>query len=340
MKAKRIFLSISFLLSLLLVGCSTRISNITPPTVPTNPSGIYTLSAQAKVKNKVVDHSTIYATIVIDGDEHAMERSDDFGSYFFEYDYEMPEGRDTARFYYVLNYRNKTLTDTHGKLKQVKSGVEEIRLIDRFSISLDANRAPVGTQLAILGRGFSQADIVYVGGTAALTTFVSQNSVQFVVPNLQSGRTYSVEVGTPANLESAGTLRIDPGAAKGPSISSAPRAENNVWTAPVSVTQTGPSVSFSQPISSTGLTIVPDDLNLRTGDKVALAFALDNPAQVGGLYVDITTDIPNAIIMPEVIIPVGARTVNVTLEGAEAASGSLFINAPGFAEQVIPVTIR
>ena len=55
---------------------------------------------------------------------------------------------------------------------------------------------------------------------------------------------------------------------------------------------------------------------------------------------DLTTDIPNSIIMPEVLIPEGARTVSATIEGDKVGSGHLYINAKGLPELVIPVTIQ
>lgn len=300
MKAKTILFSACLSTALLLSGCGVRIANMTPSTVPTNPSGIYTLSAKAEIKNKAIDPGSLYSYVVVDGVQHPMLPSE-LGNGFYDFDYDIPADRNSARYYYIVNYRLKTLGDEPGKLKQVQSGLHEFKLIDRYSITLDAERAPVGTQLVVLGRGFARRDTVFVGGVAAETRFVSANSLQFIVPALTPGQAYAVEVRDGANIEPAGMLRVDPGL----------------------------------PLSA-----IPASLELEVGQRQALAFALDYPAPEGGLYLDVSTDIRDSIIMPEVLIPEGARTVSVSIEGGEPGSGSLFIRARGLSELVIPVTVK
>jgi len=300
MKAKRIFLLPLLAGIILLAGCSVRIANITPETVPTNPSGIYTLTATAKLDNDAIDMSSVRTFVVIDGEKHLMTPSK-LERGLYDYDYDIPEGRDSARFYYLLNYRLKKFAAEPGQLKTVESGVHEFKLIDRYSISLDAERAPIGTQLAVLGRGFTRRDKVYVGGVPAETQFISTYTLQFIVPALPPDRTYPVEVRGGKNIGTAGMLRIDPGIP---------------------------------------LRAVPASLELVTGQRQALAFALASPAPEGGLSLNVTTDIPDSIIMPEVMIPAGSRTVSITIEGGDPGSGSLFINASGASELTIPVTVR
>ena len=88
------------------------------------------------------------------------------------------------------------------------------------------------------------------------------------------------------------------------------------------------------------LSVLPNSSALEPGQRQALAFALDTPAPDGGLYINITTDIPDSIIMPEVLIPEGARTVSAIIEGDKVGSGQLFINSEGLPELVIPLTIH
>ena len=52
------------------------------------------------------------------------------------------------------------------------------------------------------------------------------------------------------------------------------------------------------------------------------------------------TDIPESIIMPEVFIPEGARSVNVPVEGGIPGVGKLFVEVPGLKTVVIPVVVR
>lgn len=88
------------------------------------------------------------------------------------------------------------------------------------------------------------------------------------------------------------------------------------------------------------LHVLPNTLTLEPKQRLALAFALDYPAPQGGLYLNITTNIPDSIIMPEVLIPEGARTVNATIEAGEPGQGTLFINAADLPELTVPITIK
>lgn len=297
MKAKRILLPSLSVVLIGMSGCSVRISNVTPPVIPTNPSGIYTISAQAVIKNQAVDRSNVNAFIVIDGEKHPMTASD-LGNGYFDYDYTMPQGQEAARFYYVLQYALGS-RDAKPKIRTKQSRINELKLIDRLSITLDTNRAPVGTQLSVLGRGFSFGDKVFVGGIEAETRFVSGSVLQFVIPIMEPGPNYPVEV-RGRSVEEAGTLKVDP---------------------------------------ALPLKVIPDSLTLESGQRRILAFAINDPAPPEGLYLNVTTDIPNSVIMPEVIIPEGSRTVNVTVQGGQAGSGRLFVQALGMPEVVIPVTV-
>lgn len=301
MKAKRILPSAAVAAALFLVsGCSVKIANLTPETIPTNPSGIYTLSAKAQLDNEAVDRSSVQAFVVIDGERLPMTPSE-MGAGFFEYDYAIPENRDGARFFYVVNYRLENFDGNPSEPREITSGLHRFQLVDRFSISLDSDRAPIGTQLAVLGRGFARSDSVFVGGVRAATEFVSQNALQFIVPALEPGSAYPVEIRGGGDTQSAGSLKVDPGLP---------------------------------------LSIVPDSIELSSGQRQALAFALDTPAPEGGLYLNVTTDVPDSVIMPEVLIPEGSRTVNVTIKGGEPGEGRLFVKAEGMPERVVPITVK
>ena len=273
---------------------------MTPETVPTNPSGIYTLSAKAKLDNDAVDKSSVDAYVVIDGEKRPMAQSN-LGYEYFDYDYAIPEDRESARYYYILNYRLRKFGGSASEEKEVRSGLHSFQLTDRYSISLDAERAPIGSRVTVLGKGFSRGDRVYVGGTEAPTSFVSANAVSFTVPSVEPGKAYPVEVRGGGDAESAGSLRVDPGS----------------------------------PVRA-----LPASLELETGEQQALAFTLQEPAPKDGLYLDVTTDVPDSVIMPEVVVPGGARTVSVTVEGGEPGEGSLYVNAPGVPELTIPITVR
>lgn len=317
MKAKRIFLSALAASFLLLSACSVKVANMTPSTVPTNPSGIYTLTVKADVSESTIDKRTVAAYVVIDGEKHLMKRSD-LGAGLFDYDYQFPQGKRSARYHYIITYRMKSLTGEPAELREITSPTQEIELIERYSITLDADRAPAGTKLAVLGRGFSEEDRVHVGGEPAETRFVSGNNLEFTVPDLDPG-SYAVDIRNGAQTDPAGRLRVD-----------APAAGNDRSDARDGEAASGPS----------GIRVLPERLDLEVGEKRVLAFALDAPAPDDGLDLNVTTDIPDSIIMPEVVVPGGARTVNVTVEGNAPGEGKLYIRRSDSPALVVPLTVR
>ncbi len=299
MKTSR--LSLPFLAAaLLLTGCSMKLVNLTPPTVPANPSGLYTLSLKVDPSGSPIDPQFLAASVVIDGETYAMEPSS-MGHMIFDYDYRIPAGRTGAEYQYLVNYRMRSLDGSPAKLRQRPSPLYRFEIAGRYPITLETERAPVGTTVAILGRGFAKGDSVQVGGVPAETRFISTNSLEFVVPATAPGHPYPVEILGASGTVPAGNLRVD---------------------------------------SSAPISVVPGAIDLASGERTALVFALEEPAPTGGLFLNATTDVPASIIMPEIVVPAGARTVNVTVEGGQPGSGTLFISAPGLSELRIPVAIR
>ena len=88
------------------------------------------------------------------------------------------------------------------------------------------------------------------------------------------------------------------------------------------------------------LLVNPSALSLKQGQKVNLTFTTPVTATAGGLLIDITTDVPESVIMPEVIVPAGSNTVTIAIEAGRPGVGSLFCKGPGVRELVIPVTVR
>jgi hypothetical protein len=75
------------------------------------------------------------------------------------------------------------------------------------------------------------------------------------------------------------------------------------------------------------------------GSSQNLTFSVPNPAPAGGLLLDITTDVPESVIMPEVIVPEGQTSVSVAITGGKPGSGSLFLKGYGSGEVTIAVTV-
>jgi hypothetical protein len=282
---------------LLLAGCDVKIIDRTPPTFEENPSQVYTITAEIKVSTGVMKAGTLQPSVVIDGQAQPM-RPSPLGKNFYEYDFRMPPGRVAGKYYILASYE----TEANGRVNQREAytGIREFKVVGRYGLSLDASRAPVGAQVSVLGRGFTQQDIVYVGQQAAQTSWLSSNALRFTVPPLPSGKNYPVNVGAPGGGLPVGTLRIDEGT----------------------------------------LTVAPGGIVIASGERQMLVFTIPSGAPPGGLLLDVTTDVPASVIMPEVIVPADQRSVSVAVQGGQPGSGTIFVTAPGFAEVRVPITVN
>lgn len=278
-----------------LVGCDVKITDRTPSSFSENPSGVYTITAEIKAPQVVVPGS-LKPSVVVDGQIYPMSKSA-LGENLWEFDYRLPSGRTGGAYYILASYETKSGGDV--RPGEAFTGLTHFTLVSRYGLSLDASRAPVGAQVTVLGRGFNDGDIVYVGETAAQTIYRSTNSLSFVVPPVASGQNYPVTVGSPSTGLAVGTLRVDEGS----------------------------------------LRVNPGSLRLATGQRRMLVFSLPTAAPPSGLPIDVTTDIADSVIMPEVMIPGGEQSVSVAIEGGSPGSGSLFVSAPGFGEISVPVTV-
>ena len=290
-------------LLILSTGCRSVFQDLTPERIPVNPSGIYTFSFTANVPAANRIKGSERAEITINGETFPMVRSS-ADALSFSYDFKMPPGISEARYYYTLYWDFPTSSGdsrTTQRFSTAESGkVYQARLINRYPIQMVSDRGPTGSIIPIVGSGFSSQDVVIVGGVEAATTVHSANSLEFAVPSLPAGRSYRVSVRTGEGDLPAGNIRIDEAA----------------------------------------LRIQPESLLLSSGRTEFLIIETDNPAPLGGLWVDSQTDIPGSIIMPEVRIPEGARSVNINVTGGTPGSGVLILNVPGFAPVTIPVTVN
>jgi hypothetical protein len=177
--------------------------------------------------------------------------------------------------------------------------VETVQIVRRYVLSLEVNRGPVGARISVLGRGFTPQDRILFNGTAARTNFESANSLSFYVPALAANANYQVSLSSAAGSSPVGTFRID----------------------------------------ASSISVAPTALALRTGDRTTLTFTLPNPAPPGGTLLDVATDVPESVIMPEVIVPQGQTSVSVTVEGGKPGNGTLYLKGFGAGEVTVPVTI-
>ncbi|MBM3853077.1 MAG: cell surface protein [Verrucomicrobia bacterium] len=183
--------------------------------------------------------------------------------------------------------------------REVYTQVETVQIVRRYVLALEVNRGPVGARISVLGRGFTPQDTISFNGSPARTNFESPNALSFYVPPLEPNRNYQVALHSAAGNSPVGTFRIDP----------------------------------------SSITVAPASLVLRTGDRTNLTFSLPNPAPPGGTLLDVATDVPESVIMPEVIVPQGQTYVSVTVEGGKPGNGNLFLKGFGSGEVTVPVTV-
>ena len=277
-------------------GCSTVITNLTPDTLPENPSNIYTLSFRAKLGQSNVVQEALKAAVVIDGKEYEM-RPIGMGKNIFEFDYAISPGQSEARYYFLIDYDYKISTDV--RHNQKFSEVYDLRLINRYVIQLESTRGPVGAQVGILGSGFTEFETVLFNGVEVPTSFYSSNSIGFTVPQVPAGGYYNVGMRTGQGEMDVGTFKVD----------------------------------------KANLTVLPGSLSFPSGERRVVVFAIEFDAPEAGIWIDVTTDIPESIIMPEVVIPGGARSANIPIEGGAPGTGSMFIEVAGFNKLRIPVSV-
>ncbi|KAF0094142.1 MAG: hypothetical protein E1N59_2203 [Puniceicoccaceae bacterium 5H] len=290
------------LMGLTFSGCNNLFNNYTPTQLRQNASGIYTFSFAAKFDATNVVEDSVEAQIVIDGDTYQMQKASD-EPLIFTYDFKVQPGESEVKYYYILKYdyinsgiRKTTIKDSFNETGDLFYA----NLTNRYASELVSNRGPVGSRIALIGRGFSAGDTVVIGGQEAQTTVNTPRDIEFVVPPLQPGRTYNVTVRTADSELDAGTFRVD----------------------------------------AAQLQVQPQNLSLYAGEIKLMVVEVGGEAPAGGLTIDAMTDIPDSVIMPEIVIPEGARSVNVNVEGGDSGTGIIELSAPGYNTVTVPVEVQ
>jgi hypothetical protein len=88
------------------------------------------------------------------------------------------------------------------------------------------------------------------------------------------------------------------------------------------------------------VSVSPASLTLRPRETQSLTFTIPTVAPAGGLLLDVTTDVPESVVMPEVLVPAGQTTVTVNVQGGRPGTGSLFLKGYGSGEVTVPVTVK
>lgn len=292
--ASRIFPSLfAALLLLAFSGCKFTVTNLTPDTVPQNPSQIYTITASFRPESNRIVRSTIQPRIIIDGQSYKMTQGN-VGGDIWEFDYQIPAGRTSASYYFICNYN----VEGQSEPVEVYSELQSMRIVGRYVLRPEATRAPIGSRVSVLGAGFTPTDIVYFDNTPTRTVFESPSSISFFVPAVEPGRNFKLTiVGSGITLD-VGSFRVD-------------------------------AISFQ---------VSPSALFIRSGEQQAVTFTIPTAAPAGGMLIDVTTDVPESVVMPEVIVPAGQMSVTLPVQGGKAGVGSLFFRSSA-GESSVSVTV-
>lgn len=187
-----------------------------------------------------------------------------------------------------------------GNMRESYSPVTTATLTSRQVLSMISNRGPVGARIGIVGQGFTPQDVVTMNSQPTRTVFESSNSLSFFVPAVAPARNYQVSVQGPSGSQVVGAFRVDP----------------------------------------LGIEVFPASLNLSQGQTQQVTFTLPQNAPAGGLLLDITTDVPDSVIMSEVVVPAGSSQVTVPVTGGMPGGGALYLTGFGGGEVVIPISVR
>ena len=296
--ARKILLGLAASVALaFLAGCETvTLSNLTPGSMPENPSQIYTFTLRVTPHTNTVIKGSVTPHIVIDGQNQLMKPSS-LGEGLYEYEHRVAAGRDEMAYYYLVNYTvegNSVVTPG-----EAYTEISRAKIMRRYVLKLEDNRGPVGARISVVGRGFTEQDKIFFNGTEARTKIDSQNSLSFFVPALEGNKNYQVVLNSGSGSSPVGTFRID----------------------------------------ASSLAVSPTALTLRTGERQSLTFTLSNAAPPGGTLLDVATDVPESVIMPEIIVPAGQMSATVTVEGGKPGTGSLFLKGFGAGEVTVPVSV-
>ncbi len=278
-------------------GCASMVlTDLTPPSIPENPSQIYTFTLRATPKVTTIVNNSVKPQLIVDGQTFDMKKST-LGADLYEFEYPLANLHDDLNYYYLVGY--KVEGNSIQSPREAYTQLAHTKIVRRYVLSLETNRGPVGSRISVLGRGFTPQDVVLFEGVQAQTEFKSPTSLTFVVPPVPSGKNYKVVVSGSNGISSTYAFRVD----------------------------------------SSNVSVSPSSLTLRTGEQQTLVFTLQNPAPAGGTALDVTTDVPECVIMPEVVVPPGQTSVSIPVTGGRAGNCTLFLKGYGSGEISVPVTV-
>lgn len=201
---------------------------------------------------------------------------------------------------YYYEFEYDVNQDGKNQHKHIYSKVYDFELINRYITRIESERGIIGATIPVVGRGFAKTDKIRIGEIAAETHFESPFSITFKVPALPANKSYPVYLDGKNGSLSMGELYID----------------------------------------AARININHNELTLQKNERRLLVIDLERPAPKEGIELEVTTNIPDSIIMPEARVAGGAKSINIWIEGSNEGSGDLFITAPGYSEVVLPLHVN
>lgn len=233
------------------------------------------------------------------GGENVPMVQDPLNPFLWSCDYKLPAGFDEATYYFEASYIKEKDNGAQSQ-RSLKSDLQVFRLENRYVGNLASYRGPVGVEIAVQGRGLTKYDSITIGEEKASTRYLSENELRFTVPSLPAGVDYQVQlIGGPHGALDIGNFRVD----------------------------------------ESVLSVVPNSLEIQSGDSATILFKIDYEAPSGGIPIDIKTNVPKSLVMPVAFISEGDKTVNIPVRGGDPGEGKMIITASGYEPVEVPVKV-
>lgn len=200
---------------------------------------------------------------------------------------------------YYYTLTYKTHQKGNTKTHTHTSDLYKFEPINRYIHTLEYDRGPVGSELTLSGRGFTKEDVIKLGDQPVPTKILSASLLRFTVPLLDADRAYPVRIENSNSSLHIGSFYID----------------------------------------SSSLIADRDFLELNRGETLSLKLKTDAPPLPLDLPFTVTTDIPDAIAVDGLILKAGNAEATLRLKALSRGQGTLFIEAKGFKELALPLTI-
>lgn len=200
---------------------------------------------------------------------------------------------------YYYTVHYKTKQGGATKEHKIVSDIQKFELINRYTHNLEYDRGPVGTELTLSGRGFTPNDCIKLGNHPVPTRVVSSALIRFSIPLLEADKAYTVRIENENSSLHIGSFYID--------------------ASPVYADR--------------------DLIELNSGETCLLSLHTDiSPLSVDVPF-SITTDVPDAIAIGDMVLKAGQTEAQLTIKGLARGQGTLFIEAKGFKELALPLIV-